>query len=326
MMQLFYGKPQDIENWMELVTQISWNFPGLETQEKLDEHKATVLRFIGKRQAICVKDDEKIVGVMLFSRSRNMICCLGVSPDHRRRGVASMLMDEALRNLDRTREISVSTFRADDEKGLAPRALYQKYGFIEDELIEAMGYPNQKYILRPIENEFDNLPKDKGTVKIIEIHGANAHPTFSKIRAGCRGIVIKDSLMLISHEINAEWYLIPGGGLEDSETIEECCTREIREETGYIVQPVSHFLTINEYYEEYKYVSDYFLCEIIEKAEQNLTVSEIGRGLIPEWIAPEKMLEMYAKHEDFAAVSEEKRGAYLREYTALAEYFKMIKN
>ena len=160
-MKLFYGEPEDIENWMELVSQISWNFPGLETQEKLDEHKATVLKFIGKRQALCVKDGAKIVGVMLFSRSRNMICCLGVSPDHRRRGVASMLMDEALRNLDRTREISVSTFRADDEKGLAPRALYQKYGFIEGELIEAMGYPNQKYILQPIGNEFSNLQKDR---------------------------------------------------------------------------------------------------------------------------------------------------------------------
>lgn len=79
-----------------------------------------------------------------------MICCLAVSPDYRRRGVATMLMNEALRNLDRTKEISVSTFRADDEKGTAPRALYEKYGFVEDVLIEEMGYPNQKYILHPI--------------------------------------------------------------------------------------------------------------------------------------------------------------------------------
>ena len=78
MMQLFYGKPQDIENWMELVTQISWNFPGLETQEKLDEHKATVLKFIDKRQAICVKDDAKIVGVMLFSRPSASRCSVYV--------------------------------------------------------------------------------------------------------------------------------------------------------------------------------------------------------------------------------------------------------
>ena len=51
-MRLFYGVPEDIENWMSLVTRVRWNFPGLETQEKLDEHKATVLRFMGKQQAI----------------------------------------------------------------------------------------------------------------------------------------------------------------------------------------------------------------------------------------------------------------------------------
>ena len=149
---LFYGVPEDIENWMSLVTRIRWNFPGLESQEELDEYKATVLRFMGKRQAICVKEGNEIIGVMLFSRGHNMICCLAVSPDYRRRGVATMLMNEALRNLDRTKEISVSTFRADDEKGTAPRALYEKYGFGEDALIEEMGYPNQKYILRPIDS------------------------------------------------------------------------------------------------------------------------------------------------------------------------------
>ena len=152
-MQLFYGMPEDIENWMRLVDQLIWNFPGLETQEKLDEHKVTVLKFMDKRQAICVKVDGEIAGVMLFSRGHNMICCLGVSPDHRHCGIASILMDEALQNLDRTREISVCTFRADDEKGIAPRALYEKYGFIEDALVEAMGYPNQKYILHPAGSE-----------------------------------------------------------------------------------------------------------------------------------------------------------------------------
>ena len=53
-MQLFYGVPEDIENWMSLVTQVRWNFPGLETQEKLNEHRATVLKFMDKRQAICI--------------------------------------------------------------------------------------------------------------------------------------------------------------------------------------------------------------------------------------------------------------------------------
>ena len=108
-MQLFYGVPEDIENWMSLVTQVRCNFPGLETQEKLNEHRATVLKFMDKRQAICIKDENEIAGVMLFSRGHNMICYLAVSPEYRRRGVASILMDEVLTNLDRTKEISVST-------------------------------------------------------------------------------------------------------------------------------------------------------------------------------------------------------------------------
>ncbi len=323
-MKLFYGIPEEIENWMRLVNQISWNFPGLETQESLNEHKATVLKFMKKRQAICVKVGDEIAGVMLFSRGHNMICCLGVSPDYRRRGIASMLMDEALRSLDRTKDITVSTFRADDEKGVAPRAFYEKYGFVGDELVEEMGYPNQKYILHPADHNLSKFQKTNNAVKTVEIHGANAYKTFSKTRAGCRGIVIKDSLMLISHEVNTDYFLIPGGGLEKGETPEECCAREVCEETGYIVKPVVPFITINEYYEEYKFISHYFLCDVIGKTRQNLTPEEIKRGLISEWISSAKMLELYSKHEDFAATNEEKRGAYLREYTALKEYFEII--
>ena len=151
--KLKYGTPEDIEGWMSLVSRISWNFPGLETAEKLDEHKAVVLRFMAKRQAICVRSGDEIAGVILFSRRLNMICCLGVSPGHRRRGIASMLMDEALRNLDRSREITVTTFRADDDKGTAPRPLYEKYGFIEEALIEELGYPSQRYVLYPAGSE-----------------------------------------------------------------------------------------------------------------------------------------------------------------------------
>ena len=177
-MQLFYGAPEDIENWMSLVTQVRWSFPGLETQEKLNEHRATVLNFMGKRQAICAKEENEIAGVMLFSRGHNMICCLAVAPAYRRRGVAKILMDEALANLDRTKEISVSTFRADDEKGTAPRALYEKYGFIADELIEEFDYPNQKFVLHPIgaEREARQLAINR-TVREISHILADCEPT-----------------------------------------------------------------------------------------------------------------------------------------------------
>lgn len=148
-MQVQFGKTSDIDEWMKLVEEMSWNFPGIETIEAINEHRQTVLRFISKEQALCVRKDTEVIGVLLFSRGHNMICCLGVSPQYRRCGIASKLLEKALENLDRTKDITVYTFREEDEKGIAPRALYKKFGFEEDDLIEEFGYPNQKFILHP---------------------------------------------------------------------------------------------------------------------------------------------------------------------------------
>ena len=146
-LQVIYGQEADLTSWMELVNHVSWNFPGLETSEAIKEHADTVLHFMKKQQAICVKDGDKVVGVLLFSRTHNMICCLAVSPDYRRKHIGASMLEEALLQLDRTRDISVSTFREEDPKGVAPRALYRKFGFVEDELIEEFGYPNQRFVL-----------------------------------------------------------------------------------------------------------------------------------------------------------------------------------
>ena len=148
-MEVIFGESSYIDSWMQLVRKVSWNFPGLETEESIEEHKQTVLKFISKKQALCVRNQKAIVGVLLFSRNRNMICCLAVDPEHRKQGVASRLLGKALGEMDRGKEITVSTFRENDEKGIAPRALYRKFGFQEGDLTEEFGYPNQVFTLRP---------------------------------------------------------------------------------------------------------------------------------------------------------------------------------
>lgn len=143
------GIEKDIDSWMELVKSVRWNFPGLETENALEEHKKTVLNFMEQKRAICVKDNKRIIGVSLFSLKNNMICCLAVSKDYRNQGIGSKLLVYALEKLDRTQSVTVSTFREEDEKGTAPRALYKKFGFVPDELIEEFGYPSQKFVLYP---------------------------------------------------------------------------------------------------------------------------------------------------------------------------------
>lgn len=146
-MEVEFGKVSYIDSCMTLVRKVSWNFPGLETEEGIIDHRNTVLKFISKNQAICARENNRVIGVLLFSRYHNMICCLAVDPDFRRKGIASMLLEKALQELDQNRDITVSTFREDDEKGRAPRALYKKFGFKEGELTVEFGYPNQVLVL-----------------------------------------------------------------------------------------------------------------------------------------------------------------------------------
>lgn len=141
------GQSKDIDSWMELVHSVRWNFPGLETDAALEEHRQTVLRFLGKQQALCVKQGAAVIGVLLFSVKRNMICCLAVSPEFRRQGIGSALLQTALERLDRSRDITVSTFREEDPWGTAPRALYRRFGFEAGKLLEEFGYPVQEFVL-----------------------------------------------------------------------------------------------------------------------------------------------------------------------------------
>jgi 8-oxo-dGTP diphosphatase len=53
------------------------------------------------------------------------------------------------------------------------------------------------------------------------------------------GIVIKDNKILLMHRIKdgKEYYVFPGGGQEEGETIEQTAIREVKEETTVDVKP-----------------------------------------------------------------------------------------
>ena len=157
-------------------------------------------------------------------------------------------------------------------------------------------------------------------MKELCILGANRFEACTKTRAGSRAVILRGTDILLSHETNTDVWMIPGGGQEEKETPEACCIREVEEETGYIVHPVQHFLTLNEYYEKYRYITDYFFCEEIGQGKRHLTEGEMRRGLTPVWLPLGEALSLFSRHQDYADTCEEKRGIYLREYTALCEF------
>lgn len=156
-------------------------------------------------------------------------------------------------------------------------------------------------------------------MKIIEIFGENKYPQYTKIREGCRGIVIKNGKILLSYAKYIDQYMIPGGGLEDGESLSECCIRELKEETGMIVLPHTHFLRLDEYYKDIYFKSNYFVCEDIAECETSLTDREKAEGLETKWVDFEEALRIFGSYNHFIKTDELRYGAYYREHLALLE-------
>ena len=153
---------------------------------------------------------------------------------------------------------------------------------------------------------------------VKEIFGNNRTDKPSKERVGARGIVLCNDKILLVYEQKTDFYMIPGGGLEQGETENECCIREIEEETGYIVSiNGSAFLELNEYYGDCKYTGYYYICEVNGHAHQRLTDIEKSRNMIAKWVGFEKAKEIFSYYKSYETENEEKSAEYLREYTAL---------
>ena len=154
----------------------------------------------------------------------------------------------------------------------------------------------------------------------IEISGENRFPSCTHIRVACRGILRDGDKILLTYERNADQFFLPGGGLENNESLKECCMRELAEETGLVVEPLRQVLTIREYYENWLYISHYFICKIVGETGRNLTEAEMEAGLEPQWLPLPEAIRIFSRHQEYAD-NEMKRGAYLREFRALSAYF-----
>ncbi len=158
------------------------------------------------------------------------------------------------------------------------------------------------------------------SVEIIDLVSETFFEPLAKRRVACRGLVIKDGKILLSYEKNKDVYMSPGGGLEDGESLEKCCEREVLEETGLFVKANKQLFTINEYVFNELYIAHYFLCEIVGEGELSLTKTEIEHGMEPRWVELEKAIEIFSKYPE---KTPDHASLYLREYTVLNKYINM---
>lgn len=162
-------------------------------------------------------------------------------------------------------------------------------------------------------------------MKILETVGANYFGAWKHTRTACRAIIPKDGQLLLTYETATGQWMIPGGGLEPGEDARACCIREAAEETGLFVEPGACFLEIDEYYEDWKYISLYYVCRPVGTAERHLTPREQEVGTEPRWLPFDDILNIFSQHARYADTDEMRRGIYLREYMALCEYERKLK-
>jgi len=71
------------------------------------------------------------------------------------------------------------------------------------------------------------------------------------IRVGTRAVIFnKDNELLVEHSLRPEanYYYLPGGGVQFLEKIEDCLVREVKEETGLEVK-AEHLLWVRDFIE-----------------------------------------------------------------------------
>lgn len=111
-------------------------------------------------------------------------------------------------------------------------------------------------------------------------------------------VLVRDGkiLLLKSRYSSREFYLLPGGSIEEFETIEEAAVRETKEETNYDIK-IKKLLYIQEWiYKKRKKDVLYviFLGEILGGKETHLKDPCLGTGHIQgiEWIEIDKLDEI----------------------------------
>ena len=139
------ARMEDIPAWMELMHLVIDGYPVMNEADYL-EH---LLRAIEERQALVLRADGILAGVMMFSKESGSIDFLGVHPQYRRLGIHKLFLHALMETHLPGRKICMTTYREGDKADTGHRALLKQLGFAERELLVEFGYPTQRFVLDP---------------------------------------------------------------------------------------------------------------------------------------------------------------------------------
>ena len=139
----------DVNDWLELVSLTIDGFPCLNEEDYFN----TLQKCIAEKRALILRDDDMAIGVMLFSFETGSIDFWAVHPQYRNLGITKLFLDKLMDDIIVGKEISITTYRADDKADTGYREELYQLGFAEKELLVEFGYPTQRFVLSPKHKE-----------------------------------------------------------------------------------------------------------------------------------------------------------------------------
>ncbi len=140
-MEIGFAKSNDVDGWLELLESVKDNFPGLD----LDEYKKGLSKRILEQGALVAKESDRVMGALLFSRESKELEFLAVHRRYRELGIATALIEQMFMLFPPGSQVTVVTYRENDEKGQAARKLYERIGFAPGRLVTVFDYPCQEF-------------------------------------------------------------------------------------------------------------------------------------------------------------------------------------
>jgi len=134
---------KDLSKWIEFIKLVQCDFHNLDLVND-PKFLSDIEKNISRGTALHVENSvnlSSIIGTLLYNKKKSHIDCLAVHPSHRRKGIASALLDYMFEHNTNSKLFKVKTFLNSDTNGLPARNFYIKHGFIPQDII----YIDKKY-------------------------------------------------------------------------------------------------------------------------------------------------------------------------------------
>ncbi|TCI35705.1 NUDIX hydrolase [Exiguobacterium sp. SH4S7] len=103
---------------------------------------------------------------------------------------------------------------------------------------------------------------------------------------GAAAICFDHQKVLLVRNKDVLGWSVPSGGLETGETLDECCIREVKEETGYSVDTVKKLLVKEKESDGYQIQTHYYLVGLTD----TLASSQIDQDISAvQWVSIDSM-------------------------------------